>query len=89
MVELLPSYGVHPHQPAGRQALQEAMRRAGTGVRQADQLRALETAVRLAEKQPQHPLLHGREERVRQADGPVVLMFMRDSHFGNDHTRFG
>ena len=79
LVELLPSYGVHPHQPAERQALQEAMRSPGAGVRQADQLRALKAAVRLAEQEAQHPLLHGREERVRQA-GAAALKCVIGSH---------
>ena len=42
------------------------MHRPGAAIGQAYQLRALEAPLRLAEQQPQYPLLHGGEECVGQ-----------------------
>ena len=61
------------------------MRRARPRASKPDHLRALETPLRLPEQQPQHPLLHGREQSIGQ---PSPGSGGWSSHFGNDHTHF-
>ncbi|HEX7181500.1 MAG TPA: hypothetical protein VF756_06625, partial [Thermoanaerobaculia bacterium] len=85
MVVLLIAHSRHRDQPALGKANQLAMRRAGAGVCQRDELGAAKAPFRLAEEQGEHALLDRREESIGQSRARR----RSHSHIGNDSSHNG